>query len=128
MPTYEYACPCCGETTDEFRAVSRRDDAFFCGHCQQVSEEKDAAGRLLARTFLAVQPGQFMVPEHFGTTLPVTGMKTNDGKSGDWENLAADFRRWDSGCSGLRDPQDNAKRRQRKGLKGTQTFAMGGKK
>lgn len=52
---------------------------------------------------LRLSSGQFLVPEHFRTTLPTTGMKTNAGQSGDWENLQRDFNKWDSGAKGLRD-------------------------
>lgn len=52
---------------------------------------------------VVLQPDQIGIPAHFSTTLPTTGMKDNQGRSGEWENLHRHFNRWDSGASGMRD-------------------------
>jgi hypothetical protein len=57
---------------------------------------------------------QTLIPAHFQTTLPTTGLKTNTGGSGEFENLKSDFNRWDSGAPGMTCPQDKARAKERK--------------
>jgi len=105
MPTYAYRCWHCGHVWELLRRITRRDDPVDCVRCgvnHTETQGGEAGGRLRAREFVPTSPDQLFVPAHFAVTLPTTGLKGGGGRSGEWENLAADHRRWDSGATGRR--------------------------
>jgi hypothetical protein len=115
MPRYTHECPKHGE----FEVVCSMTETLRAWPCRECGE----ASRKLVRT----SPAQFHLPAHFRTTLPTTGLVTGAGGSGEFENLKRDFNRWDSGASGIRDPLEKQKvKERRKKLVSTPTGAFGG--